>query len=423
MSQIEQLRFLSPEQVFAAREQFGSPVYVYEERLLRERAKAALAFPDPFGLTVRYAIKACPNSAVLRLFDREGLHFDASSGFEAKRAIRAGIDPTKISLSAQQMPADVLELVTAGVHFVATSLDQIDRWGSQQPGSPISLRWNPGIGSGGTNRTNVGGPNASFGIWHEQFDAACKRLAHYQLTCDRFHTHIGSGTDPNVWGDAALRTLALVERMESVESMDLGGGFKVARMQEEVATDLQATGQSVRNALLDFAERTGRMIRLEIEPGAFLVANAGALIATVTDVVSTGTQGHCFLRTDTGLTEILRPALYGAQHPIVVVPPDGRERKTSDYVVVGHCCESGDILSPAPGDPEMIALRRLHSAQPGDPIVIESAGAYCSAMTALNYNSFPQAPEVMLQSDGKFRLIRRRQTMDEMLQLETESTP
>jgi diaminopimelate decarboxylase len=298
---------------------------------------------------------------------------------------------------------------------VATSLSQLEHWGQQHPRSAISLRFNPGIGSGGNNRTNVGGPGASFGIWHQWQDEVAELLSKFELQLVRIHTHIGSGTDPEVWRDAAGRSLALVERFATVHTLDLGGGFKVARMQDEVATDLPEVGAPVRAALRDFSQRTGREISLEIEPGMFLVANAGSLVATVTDVVSTGSTGHEFLRTDTGLTEILRPAMYGAAHPIVVVPQAGDVIKQAEYVVVGHCCETGDILSPAAGDPETIERRRLAKATSGDAIVIEGAGAYCAAMAATNYNSFPQAPEVLRREDGSYRLIRRRQTLDEML--------
>ncbi len=377
----------------------------------------ALAFPNPFGLTVRYAMKANPNAAFLRLFDALGLHFDASSGFEAWRAIKAGIAADKISLSAQEMPNDFLELAASGVRFVATSLRQLDTWGQSLPGTGLAVRFNPGVGSGGTNRTNVGGPHASFGIWHEQAGEVCRLAEQHQLKIDRIHTHIGSGSDPDVWQHVAEMSLALVEPMESVTQLDLGGGYKVARMSTENSADLRVVGRAVGDAVQAFADRTGRKLHLEIEPGTFLLANAGALLATVQDVVSTGEEGHEFLRTDAGLTDILRPAMYGAQHPIVIVSlsPTAEQQR---YVVVGHCCESGDIMTPAPGDPESISERLLTKAVAGDLVVIEGAGAYCASMAAANYNSFPILPEVLLKQDGSLQLIRRRQTLDEVVQLE-----
>lgn len=417
MMALEGLQFLTPDDVKGLATRFGTPVYVYDERRLRNRATQALRFPHAFGLTVRYAMKANPNAAILRMFADMGLHFDASSGFEACRAIKAGIPPHTISLSSQELAPDFEQLANEGAHFVATSLRQLNAWGSARPGSEVSIRFNPGRGSGENNRTNVGGPTASFGIWYELAGDVAQLLQQYELTLTRIHTHIGSGSDPAVWQNAAQCTLALVERFETVQTMDLGGGYKVGRMANEESTDLQAIGVPVRQSLRQFAKDTGRQLHLEIEPGGFLVAEAGTLVATVDDVVSTGEQGYTFIRANTGMSDILRPMLYGAQHPIVVVPRRPTS-STREYVVVGHCCESGDLLTPAARDPERIATRPLTEAAAGDLLVIEAVGAYCSALAGTNYNSFPVVPEVMKQEDGSFRLIRRRQTLDEMIALE-----
>ena len=203
-----------------------------------------------------------------------------------------------------------------------------------------------------------------------------------------------------------------------METLNLGGGFKVARMNGETATDLQLVGEPVKRAFEDFAERTGRRLSLEIEPGTFLVANAGALITTVQDVTSTGPEGHSFLKLDAGMTEILRPSLYGAQHPIVTLPREGSASETSTYVVAGHCCESGDILTPAPDQPDVLAPRELSVCGVGDLCVIEGVGAYCSSMSSKNYNSFPENPEVLLRTDGSTALIRKRQSLDQILENE-----
>ena len=165
----------------------------------------------------------------------------------------------------------------------------------------------------------------------------------------------------------------------------------------------------------------GPRLRLEIEPGTFLVGNAGAVVASVIDVVDTGKEGFSFIKTDTGMTEILRPSMYGAQHPVTVVPRDGGDPPLRKYLVVGHCCESGDVLTPAPGDPEALRVRTLAQARVGDAVVIGGAGAYCAAMSAKNYNSFPEAPEVLLGTDGGFHLLRRRQRLDQVI--ENESVP
>lgn len=417
----EPLRFLTPDRVRDLAQTHGTPLFVASEARLRERAEEALRFPTPFGLTVRYAMKANPNRNLLRLFSEMGLHIDASSGHEVHRAIAAGVPPSHISLSAQELPSDLADLLDRGVAFNATSLQQIRAAGELCRGREIGLRFNPGLGSGGTNRTNVGGPGSSFGIWHEFADEAAGLLREFHLSCVRIHTHIGSGGDPAVWQRVAGLSLNLVRKFPDVVTLDLGGGYKVGRMSTETGTDLQTIGEPVQTALREFAAETGRELHLEIEPGTYLVANGVSLISRIQDRVTTGPDGHVFYRLDTGMTDVLRPSLYGAQHPLVVV---GRERdpvEVEEALIVGHCCESGDILTPAPGDPEALCPRAVHRGEIDDYVVVEGVGAYCASMCAWGYNSFPAAAEVLLDRAGGHRLIRRRQAVEDLWANEVDS--
>lgn len=413
MAKITQPQFLDLSMAQRIAETHGTPLYVYDEALLRRNAESVLAFPNAYGLTARYAMKASPNAAILKLFAGMGFHIDASSGHEVHRAMAAGVEASKISLSAQELPADLGELLAAGIKMNACSLAQLERFGQLNPGGRIGLRFNPGSGSGGNNRTNVGGPSSSFGIWHEWVSQVKETLQRYDLTATRIHTHIGSGSDPEVWLKVATMNFDLVRQFPDVATLNLGGGYKVGRMPDEKTTDLQIVGQPVRAKFEQFAAETGRQIHLEVEPGTFLVANAGAVLAKVQDVVSTGAGGYDFIKLDTGMTELLRPSIYGAQHPISILQECPSEN-TRDYVVVGHCCESGDILTPAPGDPELLATRNLPEAKIGDFCVIDGAGAYASGMTPKHYNSYPEAAEVMLESSGAPRLIRRRQKLEDI---------
>ncbi len=411
---MKSLAWITKETARTVQERFGTPTFLYCERLLLEQAQAALAFPNPFGLTVRYAMKACPNAAVVRLLSQAGLALDASSGFEAWRAIRAGVDPGHIQITTQELPEDLDELLQRGVLFNASSLHQLDRYGTLRPGDTVSIRINPGLGSGHSNRTNVGGPAASFGIWHEYLPQVLKLAAKHHLRITGLHSHIGSGSDPAVWQRCAGLSLAIAARLPEVERVNLGGGFKVGRLPDEPSTDLQAAGAPVAAELERFARERGRQLHLEIEPGTFLVANAGALICAVTDVVDTGARGYRFVKVNTGMTEILRPSLYGAQHPIELIPLDTEARIVTEYVVVGHCCESGDLLTPGPGDPESLAPRLLTEARIGDLLLIGGCGAYCAAMPAKNYNSFPEAAEVLQDCHGRLQLVRHRQRLDQI---------
>lgn len=421
VSNVEGSKFVTLDIATKIRNEFKTPVYVYDEKSLRSQAEKTLQFPNANGLTVRFAMKSCPNAAILKLFLDMGISFDASSGYEVERAVRAGIPANRISLSSQELPHNLKELIELGIEFNACSLHQLESFGKLFPGRSCGVRFNPGKGSGGTGKTNVGGPTASFGIWHEYQGKVKEVAAKYNLKINRIHTHIGSGSDPEVWMSVSRMSLALVRNFPDVTTLNLGGGFKVGRMSYETSTDLQSVGAPVKKALEAFATETGRKLRLEIEPGTFLVANSGALLASVQDVVDTGPTngGHVFLKLDAGMTEVLRPSLYGAQHPIVVhSAAPVASSVVQNYVVVGHCCESGDLFSCAPGDPEVLARRAMQQATLGDLVTIEGAGAYCSSMSTKNYNSFPEAPEVLIERDGKLRLIRRRQTLDQIVQNE-----
>jgi diaminopimelate decarboxylase len=397
------------------RRRFGTPCYVYDRAALEASARAALAFPAPYGLTLRYAMKANPSRGVLALFRDLGLHVDASSDFEVERALRAGFGPERVQLTSQMPSRALREHLARGVLFNACSLHQLEEFGRLAPGREVSLRVNPGLGTGSTKRTNTGGPASSFGIWHEAMGEVAAIATRHDLRIRRLHSHVGSGTDPEVWKRCARMTLDLVSRLPEVATVNLGGGFKVGRMPEEPSVDMADVGAHVRRELESFHERDGRALHLEIEPGTFLVANAGVIVASCVDVADTGAEGYLFAKLDAGMPEITRPSLYGAQHPIDVLAT-GRDQ--APVVFVGPCCESGDILTPAPGDPEALMPRWVPRPQIGDLVVVGGAGAYCAGMATINYNSYPQAPEVMLAPDGTLSLLRRRQSPEQVWQNE-----
>jgi len=405
--------FLTSGEAAAVRERFGTPCYVYDRATLEAAAQRALAFPHPFGITVRYALKANSNHAVLEIFRDLGLHIDASSDHEVDRALRAGFPPERIMLTSQMPSRRLEEFVERGILYNACSLHQLDRFGQAFAGRDVTIRVNPGLGSGSIHRVNTGGPASSFGIWHEYLEDAKTLAARHRVTIRGLHTHIGSGNDPAVWTRVASMVLDIAEHLPHATTVSLGGGFKVARVAGEHETDLATVGALVRDALLDFRQRTGRSLHLEIEPGTYLVANGGLVLATCVDVVDTGVGGYVFAKLDTGMTEVTRPSLYGAQHPIEVIAGGGRPQVA--VVFVGPCCETGDILTPASGDPEALAPREVPRPEIGDLVVVGGAGAYCAAMSTSNYNSYPTAPEVMREGQGRFRLVRRRETLDQLL--------
>jgi diaminopimelate decarboxylase len=372
----------------------GTPLYVYNTQDLRQRAQLLTSLTFPFGSTIRYAAKANSVPEILAIFHEEGLHFDASSSYEAEELIARGIPPAHISLSSQQPAHNLEALLKQGVRFVVTSLHQLELF-LKTPGHPgtVALRVNAGLGSGGTNRTTTGGTASSFGLWHEYVPEALAMGYKAGVMIDRLHMHIGSGADPAIWGKAMDVALDVVRKMPQVETIDIGGGYKVHRYGSEQETDMHAVAAVFAEQLSQFASETGRKLHLEIEPGTWLVAHSGTLVAQVVDMVDTGKAGFNFLRLNTGMNDILRPSLYGAQHGIEVL---SEHEEKELYVVVGHNCESGDILTPGKGNPEIIEPRLLNKTAIGDLVAIRDVGAYCQSMSAKGYNAFPVTKHTMM---------------------------
>lgn len=198
-------------------------------------------------------------------------------------------------------------------------------------------------------QVTTGGRSAGFGVWYEYIPDLLQIASKYRLTISKVHTHIGAGTDPETWKNVASVTLDLAKQFPDATVVSMGGGFKVARMPDETTADLEEIGRHVRGLLEQFAVSTGRKLHLEIEPGTFLTAGCGVLLSRVIDITDTGKEGFTFIRLNTGMNDILRPTLYGALHPITVHSDSAEKR---EYVVIGHNCESGDILTPVRGNSE-----------------------------------------------------------------------
>ena len=372
----------------------GTPLYVYDTAGMRERAQQLTRLQLPYGLTVRYAVKANPHPEIIKAFVEDGLNFDASSSYEAARLLEQGVRGEQISLSSQQPAHNLPELLKEGVLFVATSMHQLELFTAEvNHPSNVGLRVNPGTGHGHNNRLTTGGMAASFGLWHEYVPQALKYAKEQGIVIDRLHVHVGTGGDPSKWGHILDMALNIAAQMPDVTSLDIGGGFKIAYTKDDTEADMPSIAWLFAHKLTEFAERTDRKLKLEIEPGRWLVAHGGVLMTEVVDVVDTGEGGYTFLRTNTGMNDFLRPAMYGAQHEMRTLSDDPEQ---VEYVVVGHACETSDILTPAPHDPEGILPRTLNKTRVGDLLVIADTGAYCASMSTKGYNAYPEAKEVLL---------------------------
>jgi len=217
----------------------------------------------------------------------------------------------------------------------------------------------------------------------------------------RIHTHIGSGSDPAVWQHVAALSLEMVREFPDVTTLNLGGGYKIGRMDYEQTTDLREIGAPIREAMEQLAAETFRRIRLEIEPGTWLTANSCSLVSAVQDIVDTGEEGYRFLKLDTGMTEILRPSLYSSQHPIILLPRVDTGL-CLPYVAVGHCCESGDLLTPAPDHHECAASARIAGGAARGTCASSRERARIAQRCPRRITTpFPEAAEVLLAGIGR----------------------
>lgn len=415
---LEQLKFLSPGEVRQVAQEYGTPAFVYDERGIREGVELLRQLPSAFGHTIRYSLKANPSAAIIRLFDTLGIEFDASSVWEVIRAVRAGVSPDRILLTAQEavFNAELTDLLDRGLHFDAGSLRQLSLYGQARPGTAVSIRINPGFGSGLVRRLTSGGPDSSFGIWYEQIPEVKAIAEQYSLTIERLHTHIGSGHHSDVLLPAARLLLATAADFPEVTRIDLGGGYRLKVMADDPEYDHGVWAAELAQEISAFAESTGRELRVEMEPGTFLMANCGSIVSEVIDVVDTGDEGRRFIKINAGLTEILRPSYYGSPHPVVAVSGAGEPLPEGPLSsVAGHCCIAGDMITTTPGDVETLRPVRLGAAEPGDFIVVERAGGYCSSMSMKNFNSYPEAPEILRRLDGSFAVIRERQSIEQIV--------
>jgi len=421
---------LTPRQVVESAALAGTPHYLYDEAHLVERCRRVLSMPHAFGLSAGFAMKANPSRAILEIMAREGMGIDASSLNEARRARQAGVPAERIMLTSQQVPEgqdrrDLEALMAEGLRYNACSLRQLELVApfARARGIPLAVRVSPGVGSGETVTRNTGDKYSSFGVHLHDLDRFTAAARAAGVTLATVHVHIGSGGDPAAWAENVDRMLAIVEKwFPDARALNLGGGFKEARMPDEKPADVTALGAHAKARFEAFADLTGRKLHMIVEPGTYLVANAGWLVTRVVDRKSSGPDGFDFVLADGGMEANVRPAMYGSRHPFYVVSKEG-ELRSSEYdlgaargvaerVVVGRCCESGD--SQSLDDHGHIVPRRMADPAVGDLLVVGGAGAYCAAMSPFNYNSYVQAPEVLLRSDGQLRIIRKPQTLEQV---------
>jgi diaminopimelate decarboxylase len=388
----------------------GTPAYVYSASAIRAAYQELDRALDPVPHALHYALKANSTLAIARLLHELGSGADANSGGEIEVALRAGFEPAQIVFTGVgKTPAELERAVALGVKTInAESPGELERIGAIARASGttarVALRVNPDVDARSHPHISTGLRTNKFGVPIEDARALYRTAAATPGVAPvGVHVHVGSQiTSLDPIADATRRVVALIEDLRAdgvpLDHVDLGGGLGISYDGSPVPTlsDYAA-------ALAGAVARTG--LTLVLEPGRALVGAAGLLLSRVVDVKEYAADRR-FAILDAGMTELMRPALYGAFHRIVAVSP--RPGEPRPYEVVGPLCESSDIFGRD---------RLLPPLEPGDLVAVLDTGAYAAAM-ASTYNRRPLAPEVLVDG-GEWRVVRRRQTIDDLMALET----
>ncbi|HWH07168.1 MAG TPA: diaminopimelate decarboxylase [Candidatus Paceibacterota bacterium] len=369
---------------------FGSPLYVYDALTVQKRAQELkTAFK---GLTVHYAVKANANPALLELIKNEELGAEAVSPGEILIARRAGFKKQNISFTGPNLSETDLRFAAehAGrVHL--DSLTQLEIWGRLRLGNTVSLRVNLGIGAGHHEHVRTGGDGSKFGITEADFPRALQLAKKLNVRITGLQQHIGSHVpDGSDYVEGARLLLKAAEQFPDIAHIDFGGGLPIPYEPKDKRVNLGWIGRELQGYMRAYAKRTGRTTEYAIEPGRYVVAEAGTLLVTVTDVKQTA--AHVFVGVNSGFNHLIRPALYGSYHDI-----ENLSRTTgqlTSITVAGNVCESGDVFA---WDREGVV------PQLGDILAIRDVGAYGISM-ASTYNLRPLPREILI-SEGTLRDI------------------
>ena len=420
---------LDPTLLRTVADQVGTPFWFYDGATIRERINNVRYVTEGEGLQPRYAMKACSATKLLRLMKAHDIWIDAVSGNEILRALHAGYPsghrPPEICFTADVFRDAALQLIFD--HQILPNLGspgmiaQLARAGYR---GAISLRVNPGFGHGHVNACDTGGPSSKHGIWHHDVEACLEEAHQAGMEVTMLHAHIGSGARFDELSENLLRLAnefaGLIGHFPAVEAINLGGGIPHNYHEPKAQIPLEPLRTLFIESRAKLSAIAQRPIRLEIEPGRYYIAPGCVLITRVADIKATRTndkgRGATFAMVDAGFVDLVRPAMYGSFHRIELI--DDQERANEiEYVVAGPLCESGDVFTR--DGSELLVPRLLPRLVPGDLLAIFDAGAYGYTMSS-NYNSIGRAPQLWMNEAGTVEMISRRETVTDLLRIETE---
>lgn len=386
--------------------QYGTPLYVYDEDILRQRCRDMRDLLTYEKFRVNYSAKANTNVEILKIACEEGLDVDAMSPGEMFLEEKAGFTADRIMFIGNNVSQEEMKYaVSRGILVSVDSLAQLELLGEVNRGGKACVRINPGIGAGHHEKVVTGGKKAKFGIMIEDIPKALAICEKYEMKLAGLNQHIGSlFLEPDAYVQAAAQMLQIAEQVPGLEMIDFGGGMGIPyRHETENRLDLKRLGAELDKVVKEWAAKN-HDITVRIEPGRYVVAESAVILGSVHSVKEN--YATHFIGTDVGFNVLARPVMYDSYHEVSLAPKRERpvELLHNPAYIVGNICESGDILTHD---------RPVLETEVGDVLIIHDAGAYGFVM-ASNYNSRPLPAEVLIQSNGEVRVIRKRQTLEDL---------
>ena len=386
---------------------YGCPVYVYDAYKIRSQYERLIkAFAAVPSLRINYAMKALSNGSILKLMRKLGAGLDTVSIQEVKLGLHAGFAPEQIIFTPNGVSMEEIEeAASLGVQLNIDNLSILEQFGSKHPQVPVCIRINPHVMAGGNSKISVGHIDSKFGISIHQVPHILRIVENTKMHINGIHMHTGSDIlDIDVFLYAAEILFDAAKHFRELKFIDFGSGFKVPYKEGDIQTDIEELGEKLSQRFLEFCKLYGRDLTLAFEPGKFLVSEAGFFLVKVNVVKQT--TSTVFAGIDSGFNHLIRPMFYGATHFIENISnPQGKKRF---YSVVGYICETDTFASN----------RQIAEISEGDILCFRNAGAYCYTM-ASNYNSRPRPAEV-LWIDGQAKLIRKTETLEDLLRNQVE---
>ncbi|MBP5261970.1 MAG: diaminopimelate decarboxylase [Clostridiales bacterium] len=405
---IEETDFFGNSTASKLMEKYGSPLYVYNEKIIRSNLKILAGLITKYPYKTNYSIKANSNLTLLKIAREEGLNCDAMSEGEMRILLKAGFTPDQIFYVPNNVSASELKFaIDNGIMTSLDSIDQLDLFGTLNPGGKCAVRLNPGVGAGHHEKVVTAGKNTKFAITDDQLDSLFATAAKHNLRIAGINQHIGSlFMDPEPFLQSVRNLMGMAARFDKLDFIDFGGGYGVPyhKVSEgEASFDFATFEKEFEKILDEGVEKLGYVPLFKTEPGRFAFCEGGVLLGSV-NAVKTNADKR-FAGTDIGMNILTRPSLYGSWHDVEVIHEDKVTTDDPEVItIVGNICESGDIIAKD---------RVLAHIETGDIVCVLDAGAYGYSM-ASNYNLRLRPAEVLICLDGEPKLIRRADTYEDL---------